>query len=826
MEAATSTLQHSCGLGPPHGAQQAQRPNQPAPGLASGAPCPEEQHRPHQQQQHQQHHKPFFYIQPSQPYLPMQGLQWPVPMPMPVSYNPFYGYPGLGYGMPVMPHYQANPCIEPPGFVVPHTHLHLMDYRRMLNPQYYQTMAYHSRRLRYQRNGPTREMTSSEVQTEPVSVPQRTSTPGSSDIEAFGVLPACSSDSTSHSLSPVLAAQKGDHSLELKDIVPSSTMPQNGSFVIQTEEVRIECCTTPVGLQLLHSRETAEMSHRFSEDVVQCSSILQGHVLQDEGLCASSEQSEQALQPCPDILLGGSSSSGEKIAALDESKNQMNPETSNLSTNSGFEVTRSEKDPGNTSKGFDFKVVRLPFDPKYLNELQKMESTVWSIEDTLVPSPGLLIQNSCTDSPDETVLAEVSTDVLTMKEVAPTDEVATIQLDNMVPTLEAPGDQKVSEGDICPMMDVVEEGLATKLTHTAEVDLAHNLLLLNSPLKGDGIKQRREANIQDHQDTSFESLPAYLPSTSWLADFDSVYYCSKMPPPKKQRKPQGNRCMDVPSQRRKLDLEYKKQPTAPKPRERYKPKGKADWRSLSDHECCVSRGFNENSFSPCMSKMERLCSRCQAKRRICTSASPGLDGRSLKRKAAPFQQWNDALLPTCETCKSHNKRRLMRKGSNPDVRVSYHGNDTEGDSSENSTCRTGQKWRAAEDPKLADLKRPLACKQNLERFPTAMFPKLREKNCACKEQQHQPAAREKLHHCPHSNAIREMDENCATPVSFQDKWRNKDPIYLTHRWQTVSHPAEKAWKATIPNGSNNEARAQNKHKKSQSQGTRRKDTRC
>lgn len=87
MEAATSTLHHSYGLGPrgpnpQHGAQLAQGPHQPGQG-PSGAPRPEEQH-----------HKPFFYIQ--QPYLPMQSLQWPVPMPMPVSYNPYYGYPGLG----------------------------------------------------------------------------------------------------------------------------------------------------------------------------------------------------------------------------------------------------------------------------------------------------------------------------------------------------------------------------------------------------------------------------------------------------------------------------------------------------------------------------------------------------------------------------------------------------------------------------------------------------------------------------------------------------------------------------------------------------------
>ncbi|XP_039982207.1 uncharacterized protein buc2l [Xiphias gladius] len=853
MEAATSTLQHSYGLGPrgpnpPHGAQQAQGPHQPPPG-PSGAPRPEDQQ--------QQHHKPFFYIQPSQPYVPMQSLQWPVPVPIPLSYNPYYGYPGLGYGMPLMSHYQPNPYMEPPGFVVPHTHLHLMDYRRLLNPQYYQTMAYHSRRFRYQHNVPAREMTTSQVQTEPLSATQRTGTPVSSDVETSSGLSVCSTDipsvPTGQSLSPPSAVQKGDNSLELKDMVPSPTTrtSPNGSFVIQTEEVRIECCTTPVGLQLLHSHETAEVSHRFSQDVVQCSSMLQGSVLQDEALCLPADQSEPALQACPDILLVGTPSSGEKISALEESRDQTDAVTefsnlgSQVAAHGDVAEKKNKRDLSMTSKNFHFKVVHLPFDPQYLDELRKMESTVWSVEETLIPSPDSLIENGCTDSNDETLTAVAempSADVLTVKEEAPTEEVVPMiempplaenELEDMVPAVGSPVDEMVSEADICPMMDAAEEAPGTRLTHTAEVALEHDLLLLdNSPLKGDR-NQHRGTNMQDHQDTSFESLPAYLPSTSWLADFDNIYYRSKMPPtPKKQKKPLSSCDLDVPTRRRKLDLEYKEQPTVRMPKETYKPKGKVDRRSLSDHECCLSRNFNENAFTPYASKRERLCSRCLAKRRTCTSAGPGIDGRSLKRKAAPFQQRNDARLPTCEACKSHTKK-LSSKGSSPDVRGLHHGRDTEGESSENSSCRRGPKWRAADDGrKPADLKRPLATKQNLEKCPAALYPKLREKNCVCNELQYRPVAWERLRRCPHGNAIREMDENCAVPVSLQAKWRNVDQIYLTHRWQTGSHPTEKSSKAVMPNfdadGSKNEARSQhlNKHKKSQSQGTSRKDTRC
>ncbi|XP_074549691.1 uncharacterized protein LOC141807511 [Halichoeres trimaculatus] len=821
MEAAASTLQQPFGFGPrgsnpPHGAQQAQGPH---PGPAA-APRPEERQQPH--------HKPFFYIQPSQPYLPMQNLQWPVAMPMPVSYNPYYGYPGLGYGMPVMPHYQPNPYVEPPSFVVPHSNLHLVDYRRILNPQHYQTMAYHSRRFRYQHNSQTRETTSCEVQTEPLSAPQKTSTPGTSGAEAASSISARRSQNSPSVLanSAPLAVQKVDHPLDQKDAVssPSTTRtPPNSSFVIQTEEVRIECCTTPAGLQLLHSHETAEVSHSFSQDVVQRSSVVQGRMLQEK---TPADQSEAGLQACPDILLGGSSSSGEKTPALEESRKQA--DAADFGSRVAGHRKGAERDLSVTPKNLQFKVVHLPFDPKYLDDLRRMESTVWSMEDTVIPSPESLIQSSRPEGQHGSLVAEVpSADVLQVTEEDPEEAVPVIEmspleeddLEDMVPAVEVPVDVMVSDTDMYPQMDVpvAEEAPVVRKEELAHIP--YLLLLDNSPQMVDNAKHRRETTIQDHQDTSFESLPAYLPSSSWLADFDSVYYCGKRPlTPKKQTRPLSNHCLDVPSRRRKLDLEYKDQLTTRKPKERYKPKGKVDRRSLSDHECCVSRNFNENAFTPYASKRERLCSRCLSKRRISTSPSPG----TLKRKATPFKQWNDALLPTCEACKAHSKSQRVRKESGHDVRGVY-GHDTEGESSENSSSRTAQKW------KLSDPKKPLASKQNLEKCRTAAYPRLREKNCVCNEPQHQPASWERLRHCPHGNAIREMDENCAVPLSPQDKWRSVSQTYLTHRWHT-----EKSWKGLAPyadaNGSKNDVRSQhlNKHKKSQpqSQEIRRKDTRC
>ncbi|XP_047205047.1 uncharacterized protein LOC124857720 isoform X1 [Girardinichthys multiradiatus] len=814
MEAATSNMQHSFGVGP-----RGPNPKLGTEHAVPDLPRPEEQ----------QPHKPFFYIQPSQPYLPMQSMQWPVAMPMSMPYNPCYGYPGLGFGLPMMPHYQPKPYMEPPGFVVPHTHLHLMDYRRMLNPQYYHSMAYHARRFRYQHNSASKEMTSSEVQTEPLLSVHRTSTSRSNECSnnALG-------DPTGQLQSPALTAQMEDHPSELQEKAPSSTTgtPSNSSFVIQTEEVRIECCTTPVGLKLLHAHEAAEMSQSFSQDLVQCSSLNQSGLLQDEGLELKADQSEQELKVCPDFLLVGKPNTGAKALSLEEPRNQIDPVTANKA-----EETRSNKDLGVTSKSFHYKVVHMPFDPTYLDELRKMESTVWSSEETIMTSP---VQKTFVKASNKTLNASPEGNALEMvmlkavppEEMIPVTELpplAEAELDKMIPT-EGNIGSEMSEANICPATD---DSPLPVLTNTAEVTLSTNILLLDkSPLESDGDQRQLETtNDQVYQETSFESLPAYLPSTSWISDFDHSCYSRKMPlTPIKQNRQINLHGLDVSKRRRKLDVDYKEQLNVLKPKQRYKPKGKVDRQSLSDHECCLSKNFNENMFSSRGSKNKRLCTRCTAKSRISTSPSSVCDGQSLKRKAVPLQQWN-VLLPTCEACESHTKRQLMRKGSNPDLCSLHYGQDTEGESSGNSSCQTGPKWRAADNSrKRQDLKRPLAPRQMVTKSPGPIRTMLKESNCVHNNLQNQSVGWERLRHCPHGNTIREIDENCGAPVSPKEKLRSRDQMYLTHRRET----AERSWRDATPSTYNGwflkEATSQHliSHKKTQpqSQGTSTKETRC
>ncbi|XP_062259648.1 uncharacterized protein buc2l isoform X2 [Platichthys flesus] len=118
---------------------------------------------------HPQHHvsaRPLFYIHP-QPPPPFHPYQWP----MPFSYNPFAGYPGMGYGM-VMPSFPPPPYMDPSAYLLPQPHMQAVDYRRLLHPQVHAPSApFHNpnqiRRTRPPHTVQHRETMNSEVQTEP-----------------------------------------------------------------------------------------------------------------------------------------------------------------------------------------------------------------------------------------------------------------------------------------------------------------------------------------------------------------------------------------------------------------------------------------------------------------------------------------------------------------------------------------------------------------------------------------------------------------------------------------------------------------------------------
>ncbi|GLD67193.1 uncharacterized protein AKAME5_001855500 [Lates japonicus] len=114
---------------------------------------------------HQVFAHPVFYIQAPPPPTFLH-YHWP----MPFSYNPFTGFPGMGYGVVMPP--APPPFIEAPAYILPHPPIQAVDYRRLLQPQVHAPTAPYQNpnqtfRIRPPHTGPVRETVNSEVQTEP-----------------------------------------------------------------------------------------------------------------------------------------------------------------------------------------------------------------------------------------------------------------------------------------------------------------------------------------------------------------------------------------------------------------------------------------------------------------------------------------------------------------------------------------------------------------------------------------------------------------------------------------------------------------------------------
>ncbi|XP_041736255.1 uncharacterized protein LOC121569403 isoform X2 [Coregonus clupeaformis] len=915
MEATASTAQHAFGAGPrgpnpAHGPQQAQGPRHLGHPGPYGVPRLEDQ-PPHQQvnpHHHIQHSRPFFYIHPSQPYpsqpYPSQPYpsalpyQWPMPMP----YNPYCGFPGMGgYGMMIPSPFQPSPYMEPPGYILPHSQLHLADYRRMINPHYHtthypQTMAYHARRFRYQHSAPAnREMISSEVQTEPPSGAARSDpklsnadSPMRSNVQTNSESGNATSCTAAQSLSPASAVQEVmSKPPAYQDMIsaptPNSTSistrsaaPQKGSFVFQTEEVRMECRSTPTGLNILHSHETSELctTHRVSgtdEDLVQLcsSSSLHHHKASQEGMGLVGEKEEQCLQQsCPDILLmDGSSSSGgpenfldledcDSVVAKTLTERPGNAESDmdyRLVVQShkadGPQLARNDGElSGNSSKSVHFKILHMPFDMQYLEELRKIEASVWSVESLApyVPSAEFMIQQGLME-PHKEALSPVVEKVPVAEEVPMVEEVPTAE--------EVPVVEKVPTAEEVSIVEEVPTAESTMNENVIMAEMVPNVVEVpaissrnktdNAPTSPETSQKRGAVSDLDHQDTSFGALPTYRPSTSWLADFGNVYYYSKLPPNvEEQRK--ILRCSPLKLSSPKGKPNHDQEPkdphrvavttTAPLRLKGCRLREKVDRRSYSDQECCANRTFNGNTGTSGGLKRERICARCLTTKcsvnKIPGSPGPGLDALIVKRQGVPVPPWEESILAqTCAACKCLPRRRVTRKGSGSDVPGGPHNEETEGETSENSSCRAGP------GPKLRDPRRPeSSMKRYSEKCPMGPHSKLREKNCSCEEPHHGPpaAVREgpRRHH--HGNVIRERNEEnlgVCVSVPLQDKWRNQNQCYLAaQKWQQ-----EKLWRAALSNPDNTESNISKngprhliKQKKhiSQSQGLHRNDTRC
>ncbi|CAJ1087239.1 histone acetyltransferase KAT6A-like [Xyrichtys novacula] len=336
--------------------------------------------------------RPVLYV-PVPPPHPFLHYQWP----MPFSYNPFTGFPGMGYGMVMPPIPPPLPFMEAPAYVLPHPHIQPLDTRRFPYPSVpvpaapYQ-YSNQTRRVRPPHAAPVRETTNSGVQTDPR---QRSS-------GAYGeVSPLISSDSgcgnTSNNVSPS-SSHKQDQA-EAETLTEDFQVNKNCSRT--TVNQGFNNLHHPAGTEMVQScsRKTAETQNKaVQEKVAPCrhgprsmwSVDSPGEVVP---VCSSSQQEDPTIPErrvsVPDILLswrGGTPQglmlktsdkvlpmndqqllSDEARVEKDESVQQSPAETSPVKSDRA--ALNNDEDEGTQSlqdTDLLFKILRLPLGPQDL----------------------------------------------------------------------------------------------------------------------------------------------------------------------------------------------------------------------------------------------------------------------------------------------------------------------------------------------------------------------------------------------------------------------------------------------------------------------------
>ncbi|XP_062377655.1 uncharacterized protein buc2l [Sardina pilchardus] len=791
-------------------AQPAQAPRHPAPG-PYGAPHPHPHPHPHPEDPHQRT-RPFFYVQPAQPYMP---YQWPVP------YNPYCGFPGMGYPPMGFPPFPPSPYVDAPGYIMPHSQLHMVDYRRMMNPHMAPTVAYQARRFRYQHTTNPRVMISSEVQTDPTvgqgqSPIRSTSNGGPTNCESGRG--TCSTGTASTSTSPSSASSPEERTPERSEPVAMamSQPPASSTFVgsatprttviqdhilFQAEEVQIKCSGTVADLKIAHREETTKLVSDLNGGSLRCNAgapcVSEGGAAQDpeelkkdiesmrgSAPCEEASAEEPCLAPCPDILLtAASSGSSEPLSPAEgsaEKPDVPNTDAVNITLTDQAktitadvdssvvacgELNKDDYDLFPSSKNSQFKILHLPFDLQF-GEVQHLETSVWSVESLMpyVPNSEWLIQNG----------------------------LMTPQKEPLSPLMEDP----------------ISPTLATDV---------------------DSLQERQQTVAGGEPDphdsmTSLESLPPYLPSASWLADFGNVYLYHKMQPNVGQQLSlHGSASQDEPSQELKVGQHVSQTSSGPPSRRREdcsRHKRRTGVASdVSDHECQAKSSHGQNLLSPPHPPHQGQCVCNQSfTKRGGSSPSPT---PSMRRHKHPHPQRDAAKSPGFATCKClPGRSKSSTKGSGSDVpgRLNEEDDTTEGEASENSLrSLTGSK-RASEARKAQHVRR------HSEKCPVAQRPKLREQNCSCD-----------MPKCTH--LFSGSREGNGTNQQNDSAWRRGevDPVMSSvdrhriaeQRGDMQKYQPERTWRRPLvydpepPKGFNNQ-----KKPHSQSQGGHRKFTRC
>ncbi|XP_053367690.1 bucky ball [Clarias gariepinus] len=542
----------------------------------------------------QQGNWPFFYMQPTQPYMP---CQWPMPMP----YVPYGGFPGLGYGM-VLPPFPPSSYVEAPGYILPHTQLHMVDYRRMMAPHLAPAMAYQARRFRYQHTAPSgRVMVSSEVQTEPVCTV--------ASQQACNVVTSTSESGTTDP-SSVFSSPRANEDIEKGcEVLPSkmagetckNATVQSGGILFQSEEVRIECSRSPSAVKIMHSKETTELASNADGKLMQCNvGCAEDVVLRCfQPLPFGDDEREGAKDlgpledPCPDIVMVSCPSNG-SVSTLEGSiVAPVEPVNSTLVAQGDPSLVKSAQDICETSKDILFKILRLPVDLQCLDELQQMEASVWSVESLMpyMPTSEWMMQNS--------LLTPGKPSLATVMEVPAEDPV---QLNR-------------SPAEVTPPL--LEAGTVTELDGQASVG-------------------------------SLE----FLPSTHGLANFSNAY-CNELSSNLQKINDPNNWAKEQPEAHQSGE-----RPNAPPKKLNNEMDNQSTVTSGFEQEKCAARLFPD---SPRKHKV-CICKKCSVKHGAdIYSGSPSSKADSMKRHKVSHLTGDKVKALLCHTCKCDPEKKARYK---------------------------------------------------------------------------------------------------------------------------------------------------------------------
>lgn len=591
----------------------------------------------------------------------------------------------------VLPPFPPASYVEAPGYILPHTQLHMVDYRRMTAPHLAPTMAYQTRRFRYQHMTPSgRVMVSSEVQTEPVGTNSRqqgcdvTSTQSSSDS-------ARSTDCGSVFSSP---KSNGDKSTGQKKgcTILSNKMSgettrvstaQNGGILFHAEEVRIECSGSPSAVKIVHAKETTELASNADGEFLQCNMgstedlvlrCFQPVPFEGDDERKGIKGLDHMEDPCSDIVMVSCPANG-SVSTLEGSiVAPVEPINSTLVVQGDPGLVKDSQDICENPKNIHFKILRLPLDLQCLDELRQMEASVWSVESLMpyVPGSEWMMQNSLM-TPGKPSLATV---------------------------FEVPAESSPE-------------------SNQSPVEATPSLLEAGTVIELDGQESM----------TSLESLPPFLPSGSRLAGFAGSYYNNLSSDIQNKTEP-----YTWAKEQPKIHQETQVQSGQTSPNaESKKLKEEMSNQSVtisgdrrSDQEHCASPLFSD---SPHKHKV-RMCKICSVKRGsdACSGCLSSKAGCMKRYKVARSHLTGEKnRVPLCATCMRDPEKKARCKVAA--VTANAESNNMKNEMNEVSE---NEVYPTKCQKKLYNTQSPPSGK-HLEKCPMSRQSKLREQNCLCEE---------------------------------------------------------------------------------------------